>query len=514
VQKRTIHTFWSLLLATVFINYGCTKFDTTTIGSDLLPAVDNVTTFAQTFDVTTKQGIFSNDSTRNNIFDQNALGAITNDPYFGKTQANIFLQFKPTFYPYYFGSANDTLNGYGAQLDSVVLCLSYKGYWGDSTSPIKLDVKEISDPAFKDSSYKISFAPTTFSSILGTKTIEVRKLKDTVYYNGKNGYGVNQIRIKLDLNSAYLNNLYPNTLRASDTSVNQQYYSDLAFRTKNKGLAIMASTTSYGAILSTGLLEANTKLEVHFKRRNLGRVDTVYNSMVLTALTNDTILNTLGRKISATANNIIRDRSSGTVSNPTTDEIFIQTTPGTFADLKIPGISSLPNCIVHRAELVMEQIPSPSPIIDNYFTAPNYLYLDLKDTTASTDRWKPLYYDLSPNSFYNPDAAYNASTSFYAWPSQVDFLYHGGFRRNKVDNFGNAIVYYNFNITRHVQRIVTKKTPNYAFRLSAPVELFYPQLFPFPVTYYNTNIAYGRVRLGSGTNPNYKMILRVIYSKI
>ena len=65
-----------------------------------------------------------------------------------------------------------------------------------------------------------------------------------------------------------------------------------------------------------------------------------------------------------------------------------------------------------------------------------------------------------------------------------------------------------------MQRIVTKRTPNYALRLSAPIQLFYPQLFPFPITYNNPNLATGRVRLGSGTNPNYKMFVRVIYSKI
>ncbi len=523
MQKRIIHTFSFLFLATIFFTYSCTKFDTTTIGSDLIPAVDNVTTFAREFIVDATQGVFTTDSTRNNLFDQNALGAISNDPLFGKTQANIYVQFKPAFYPYYFGSFNDTLNGFGAQLDSVVLCLNYRGFWGDSTSLIKLDVKEVNDPAFKDSSYKVSFAPTTNSTILGTKTIDVRRLKDTVYYNGKNGVSVNQIRIKLDLNSTFLNNLYPNTLKASDTTSSEQYYSDLLFRTKNKGLAIVANTISgNGLLMSTSLLEATTKLEVHFKRRNLGRLDSVYNSFLAQQFSNDTVLNTLGRKRSASANNIIRDRTGASVLNPSINEIFIQTTPGTFADLKVPSISTLPNCIVHRAELVMEQIPyTANPSLDNYFSAPNYLYIDLKDTTA-TNKWKPLYFDLNPGQSYNPDAVYNASNSIFSFPSlpsnqfaaNIDLNYFGGFKRNKLDKFGNSIAYYNFNITRHVQQIVTKRTLNYAFRLMAPIQLFYPQLFPYPITYYNTNIATGRVRLGSGVNPDYKMYVRIVYSKI
>ena len=514
MQKRHIHKFSALFLVTLFFIYGCSKFDTTTIGSDLIPAVDNVKTFAQELGVTTTQGIFTLDSTRNTLFDQNTLGAINNDPLFGKTKADIFLQFKPPFYPFYFGSANDTLNGFGAQLDSVVLCLSFKGYWGDSSSAIKLDVKEVNDPAFKDSSYKITFAPTTNSALLGTKTIKVRSLVDTVYYNGKNGLALNQIRIKLDLNSPFLNNLYPSTLRASDTTSADQYYSDIKFSARNKGLGIFASTISNGLIISTSLLDANTKLEVHFKRRNLGKLDSVYSTFVPTQFTNDALTNTLDKKRSAAANNVVRDRSGASVLSPSSNEIFIQTTPGTFANLKIPAIDTFPNIIVHRAELVMEQMPDlANPTLDKYFTSPNYLYIDLKDTTA-TDLWKPLYIDLNPNYGYSPDVPYSPFTSANAFPNQIDFIYHGGFRRNKIDKFGNNIVYYNFNITRHVQRIVTKRTPNYSLRLSAPIQLFYPQLFPFPITYNNPNLATGRVRLGSGTNPNYKMFVRVIYSKI
>jgi hypothetical protein len=39
---------------------------------------------------------------------------------------------------------------------------------------------------------------------------------------------------------------------------------------------------------------------------------------------------------------------------------YIQKTPGTFAMIKIPGIARLSNRIVHRAELIVEQIYDPS----------------------------------------------------------------------------------------------------------------------------------------------------------
>ena len=73
----------------VVVNWGCTKLDTTTLGSDLIPVVDNINTFADTFNVVTSQGYFV-DSSHVSRDDYNALGNISNDPLFGKTNANVF----------------------------------------------------------------------------------------------------------------------------------------------------------------------------------------------------------------------------------------------------------------------------------------------------------------------------------------------------------------------------------------------------------------------------------------
>ena len=40
-----------------------------------------------------------------------ALGFIANDPFFGSTK-DIYAQFKPSFYPYYYGYTNDTIVGF------------------------------------------------------------------------------------------------------------------------------------------------------------------------------------------------------------------------------------------------------------------------------------------------------------------------------------------------------------------------------------------------------------------
>ena len=86
--------------------YSCTKLDTTVQGADLL-TVDNINTFADTLEVFTTQGTFDNitgpnyDSTLIFKGDAHILGN-ANVPNFGKTDASIYVQFKPPFYPYYF----------------------------------------------------------------------------------------------------------------------------------------------------------------------------------------------------------------------------------------------------------------------------------------------------------------------------------------------------------------------------------------------------------------------------
>ena len=101
------------------------------------------------------QGFFLNDSTTKvHKNESHIIGNISNDPLFGNTTAEIYVQFKPTFYPFYFGNQGDTvLNTQSpfAGLDSAFVCLSYNGVWGDSSSftPQNFEVKQVSDNNFR-----------------------------------------------------------------------------------------------------------------------------------------------------------------------------------------------------------------------------------------------------------------------------------------------------------------------------------------------------------------------------
>ncbi|MES2849320.1 MAG: DUF4270 family protein, partial [Bacteroidota bacterium] len=206
---------------------------------------------------------------------------------------------------------------------------------------------------------------------------------------------------------------------------------------------------------------------------------------------------------SAQATNLKRDWTGAEVSSPSPDALYLQTTPGTYATLNIPGINAYDNRIIHRAEIVIEGIPGSS-MVDAAMLPPAYLYLDLVDTPASANRYKPIYFDLNPEAFYNPD------DSIYFYPSAgVTFNYYGGYLRKKTVG-AVANYYYTFNVSRYLQHIVTNHMPNYTFRLSAPNKLRYHK---YAIS-YNNLLADGRIKIGNGTHPNYKMYMRVVYSKL
>ena len=505
LKRRILPTLIFTLFSFLFFTWSCSKLDTTSLGAEVLPVVDNVNTFADTLNILTTQGVFNPDTTAlartgNFVFGYN------NDPLFGTTRAGIYFQMKPTFFPFYFGAYNDTLNGFGAGLDSVVLCLSYKGFYGDSSTPLHVEVREVTDAGFRDSVYNtrnVNYQPVT-GQILGTADINVARLGDIVHYTNGKDSSFNQVRINLSAP------VWKAFLYSCDTlntgPFRHAFKSDSTYRNAFNGLAVTFTQGSLGnELIYTSLSDVSSKLEVHFRRRNNGKVDTIYNALVL----NSDKFGTVYNNSSAVANYIQRNRPGLPNGN---QEIFLQTSPGTFANLSIPALSTMPNRIIHRAELIVTQIPEipQSP----FFKSPSFLYLDLQDS-ITPNKWKPIYHDLNPTATYDPDFLNPLAIPFY--PSSnvgIDYLYFGCYKKNKPDQFGNPVDYYNMNITRYVQDIVTLHHFNYKMRLYAPNKLIYPQYSPAYIAFGNS-LAFGRVKVGGGGNTNgYKMMLRVVYSKL
>lgn len=488
LASKTTFAFFLLL------SWGCTKIDTTTLGTDLIPAVDNVTTFADTLLINGTQGIALDDTTRISRTDFHPLGSITNDPIFGTTNADLYLQVKPSFFPFYFGSIGDTITSF----DSAVLCLSFKSYFGDSLKRQTLTVYKLNNftSNFVDSSYRLNFTPDqpVVSTPLGTAMVLPTEVTRYTYFKGSKKDSINN-QVRIPLSQAFLNEL----TATRDSSAGGRYHSDSLFIDQLKGLYIKAEGGEGNGLFYISLADAATRLEIHYKKKGISGIDTSFTPFYFS-----TGVNT---KVSAQATLLVRNRAGAEISSPATNSLYIQTTPGAYANLSIPALSALPNSIIHRAEIVVEQIPSADPV-DRAMLPPAYLYLDLLNDTSATNKFKPVYYDLNPSGVYNPDnlgSVYNLLVG-----GGIDYNYYGGYARVKGGGLFPRY-YYTFNVSRHVQHIVTNGVSNYNFRLSAPFQLsYFGYVFP-----YKNYLADGRIKIGDGNNTNgYKMYMRVVYSKI
>lgn len=483
----------NLLLAfSVFITLfsACTKIHTTDIGSELLPSVDGVITKDTVFDVISKN--VADTFIRVNISNDHSLGYV-DDPLFGKTTAIVNVQLKPDFYPYTFEVGQDSLH-----LDSVVLVLSFKGGWGDTSKPLNLQVYEIEpeNNFVHDTAYPSTFYPTHGNRItenpLGT-SIDVRSLGNlfhpTLFH--EDSLTTNQIRIRLDSNS------FGNKLLHTFTQ-NTAYLNDTLFTAALKGFQIVPGQSSNG-LVHVNLLDTNTKLALYYKydrRDSAGKQDTTVRYFRANQFT------------SATCNTIIRNRIGTQFADfvpeknrPNDSLVFLEGGPGSYTRITIPNLDSLPNIIVHRAELILEQEPDLSNPDEKYFTPPN-LFL----AAYSTD---------SMRRFAIPNA-----TIFSA--GYVSNLPQFGSLPIQRTGISGIEYSYSFDLSRYLQGIVTRKEKSYGLILWAP---YYDGVYLAETSLINggistsplNNPAFGRIRVGGGSSiPNkpHKMRLHIVYSKI
>ena len=472
----------------LFIVSSCKKInETTNIGGNVIPGADGVTTFDTTLtSLQTFNHIFeaTKDTAIVGLTNNQILGNISNDPLFGKTNAKIFLQLKPEVYPWSFSGVYNKDSLY---IDSVVLVLGWNGSYGDTNTPQKVNVKEIDQFSdFRvDSFLTIRDPGPNTTTLLGTKTFNPSNLKDTVkaYQDTTTG----QLRVRLD-------NSFGRRLLDYDTA--HAYANDSAFNTYFKGFAIEADQSVGNALMAFGVYQnPKTKLAIYYRYTKGGKVDTTVNYFLVKPGS------------SANHNYVNRFDFAGTpllaASNtPTEDDlVYIINTPGSYATIKIPALRDLSNRIIHRAELIVEQVYSSS--LDNTFTVPQSLMLDVYDTTLGDYKFVP--FD------FNPDANGNANPGF------------GLYGQTTVDGVGNPIRVWKFDITRYVQNVLTKQEPLHDFRLFTTktaigkiknVVLNNTGPYVFAGANLNSNYAFGRVRVGGGNHPTQKMRLRLVYTKI
>lgn len=465
----------SIFLAFLFFFSSCKKInESTRLGDDLVPAVDNVHTFEVALKGITRN-ILMIDSTQVAFSDLLALGNI-NDPEFGQTHANIDFTISPSTFGTYPFLKKDSV-----AIDSVILSLSYQGAYGDTLNNGIQTVRvfEIAqNSGFMDTLlYKFTDPSSDFATTgpqLGSATYPISKLKDSITLTRPRDTSkvANVLRIKLD-------NSLGERFRQYDTTngPNGGYKNDSIFKTLFRGFALKADQAG-NALSYFSLADiSKTKLTVYFRTTGASKDTSSF----------DFYHATQGQT------NYINRQNAGNylayLNNGAGDKIYLQSAPGSYVAIKIPDLDAFSNKVIHRAELFAAKISSTA---DQTFTPPSRLMLD-RTNKLTPDTAFMLEQDLTTD--------VNGGIGFAAF---------GGTLRSDDT--------YRFNITRHVQSIVTKRQANDTLRLYAPLRTrLYNSNFkaylPIPVI---EAIAKGRVVLGGGSfaDSASRLKLRIIYSDL
>ena len=499
MKKQFLAVSLGTLIFSTLLLWSCRKInESTSLGDDLIPPVDNIHTFDTLLDVEVFNDTFSiaTDSTLYSDTYAQYLGHISNDPFFGQTDARMYLQLKPSFYPYFFSGRPDSLH-----IDSVVLVLDYLETYGDTLASQTINVYEIAQSSnFSNDSiiayggYRIRENNISYAGLLGSRTVQPYTLDDSIkVYKDTTA---KQLRIRLD-------DSFGQRLLSYDSAagIRQAYRSDSLFNTYFKGFAL--ESTSGNALMGFNLNGTNTKLAIYYRDDNGDAPVANW----------DTLVTYMGYAANSASAQFVKRDYSGTpvaaVAGQTTpaDIAYIQATPGTYARIRVPSLAGLNNRIVHRAELIMEQVYD---ISDSTFPVPGGLFLDARDPSLAGPGYRTIPYDFQFDLSNQPN-----HSSFGSFP------YRG------KDPNGNSINIWRFNLSRYVQHLVNDTEPYYDFRLTAPIYLEeYYRVGAATNTSVQTTVPLnvaagkGRVRLhgggdGSQPSPNpQRMRLRVVYSKI
>jgi hypothetical protein len=456
--------------------FSCKKInEATDIGDGLIPPVDNVNTFEVEYEANTLNKIYF-DSTRVGYFDHLAIGHI-DDPEFGSMHANFSFNVSSTsmYGTYPFKFPKDTAI---KTIDSVVLQLAYAGAYGDTIGNgiQTVSVYQIDQNAgFRaDTAYLYNDAGSDFNgSLLGTKTYSIRDDLDSTLVEEPGDTAARYIKNVLRIR---LNNSIGDKIASFTTDsggVNAGFSTDSAFRKLLPGLSVKASNSGNAFAYYNPSDINNTRLIVYYRYKHNGNDTTASVSFVHSQFGQSNFVN-----VQPGGN------WQAAINNSNADKIYLQGSPsGAYSAIKIAGLDTLQNKVIHRAELIAPVVNSSA-----VYPAPTRLFLDRLRNGQ-------------PRIFENDLRVGNDGS--------VDYDFFGGTQKNSQ---------YSFNITRYVQGIVTRKEPNDTLRIYAPFKTtVFSSALDFRINIpVISRIAEGRVILGGGNYgiPAQRLRLRIIYSNL
>jgi len=339
-----------------------------------------------------------------NVVKTGMLGSML-DPVFGKTTAEIYSQFRLSENGQDFGTA--------PELDSLILSLSYSGFYGDSMSSQTITVFELDQDMDPDSAYYSNQSISDYGVELASVTF-VPAPGDSVIVGGEPE--TPQLRIRLSDDFA-------EKIMTADPSVFEDNESWLEFM---KGFRITSEPAmADGGIMSFDMLATNTALTIFY------RTEASQDTLSFVFLSNSNCA-----RFTAFDHNDYLDASADFKSQVLdgdtaagNEKFYLQGMGGVKAQLRLPDIQEFfkdGNVAINEAKLIFNIYDDGSEL-----AGPPQLGLAMIDEEGD---YIPL-----------PDASEASS-------------YYGGYLNEAEDQ-------YYFRISRHVQRVLTGQTPNYPLAL-------------------------------------------------
>ena len=412
--------FAASLIISVIIISSCTE-ELDSIGMDLID--DQLEITSQTV-LPLSAFTEIEDSVPSSLADQQLLG-FYHDDVFGKTKASIYTESLPLSIPF---NIPGTLSPESLIVDSVVLSIAYSGYFGDLSTQQSISVFELEEtiPAGTIYSNKtLGFNPEPLHN-----SQFLPQPNDSIYVTGPLGDTTNILPPHLRLNMP--ESLGRRFIDSYEETSNFTSYDD--YRGFFKGLYITVDETpGTGAMLYFNLLSALSRMEIHY--HYISGEDTTVTSYILP------LYDQFGRRFSQFDNFGYQDASP---------EIKQQALEGdTVAGLERVFIQSMAN---FRSKI---WLPEPENILDNSSgqiainSAKIIVPVDsgyLQDEFGNASRLIMLRGDEEEGNLVNID----------------DLALGSGY-------FGGVLnaeeTHYSFNITLHLQRVISGALPNYPLYL-------------------------------------------------
>lgn len=438
--------------------------ENTIIKADAAPLVDNINTFQVPDTLTMIAQTYYDDSavtslTFTGVPAIHGVGT-ANDPFFGRTNASIYMQVLPT--------TNSFNLPAGSTYDSSAIVLPFTNFsWGDTTSATatqQFQVYRIGSGMSIDSTYYTFTSKPLPEALSDVTTLNIRNLRDSVTIG--NTKVAPHMHIKL--NSVW-DALLTSNLGGSNFADKASFLNWL------NGIAVVpADSTQAGKAIPYFLLNgandyARAAIAIYYDINNDDSVRTAFFnfSPQETAHFNKISRNLTGAAAQAIINSYNPNK---TVSD---DLVLLQNEPGAAIDVKFPFIKNLPNTIINKAELVISK-KIVDPLTDVVFFEPARIF------------------PVGIDSLGRPYTLLDREPVSSAEP--LTFL--GGNRQLVVEN-NVTYVRYIINVPREVQRTITEQRSALHLRIGGT------QTFP---------AAYRLIAGGKNTDNNYSIKLNIIYS--